>query len=188
MAKNRLIFQNWLVDIGYDPKLGGPHKSSIEQISIDELFDSGFDIADNIPSDNQINRTKIIEIAVKLALAKLTDDEREFIIRFHFMGEKYIEIAEKTDREIYSLVSLHNIAIKKLKRYLRRFVKDQFEIKDSKQTSCMICESVYKDEIDSLIALKDSKSTWKNIIQQADKKYNLKIKSPQILIGHAKYH
>ena len=188
LAKNRLIFQNWLVDIGYDPKLGGPHKNEIEQISIDELFESGFDITQEIPDSQQNNRAEIIEHAVKNALAKLNDDEREFIIRFHFMGEKYIEIAEKSERELYSLVSMHNIAVKKLKKYLGQFVKEQFDIKEPKQSNCLICNSPYKEEINKLVSERDSKSTWKHIIRHVAKEYNIKIKSPQILIGHEKYH
>ncbi len=188
MAKNRLIFQNWLVEIGYDPKLGGPHKNEIEQISIDELFESGFDISQEQPSSRQINRRKIIEQAVKAALEKLTDDEHEFIIRFYFMGEKYIEIAEKSEREIYRLVSLHNRAVKKLKNYLKKFVKEQFAVTEDSQQVCLICDSPYKKEIDKLILMRDPKSTWKHIIQNVSKSYNIKIKSPQILIGHEKYH
>ncbi len=188
MAKNRLIFQNWLVEIGYDPKLGGPHKNKIEQISIDELFDSGFDITHEIPDSQQTNRSEIIQQAVKDVLERLTDDEREFIIRFHFMGEKYIEIAEKSDRELYSLVSMHNIAIKKLKRYLKQFVKEQFDVAESKQIRCLICDSEHKDAIDKLIACKPFNATWKKIIGHVAKRYNIKIKSPQILIGHEKYH
>lgn len=188
MAKNRLIFQNWLVEIGYDPKLGGPHKNDIEQISIDELFESGFDITREIPDSQQINRKAIIEEAVKNALSKLNDDEREFIIRFHFMGERYIEIAEKSDRKLYSLVALHIRAVKKLKRYLRKFVKEQFGLNEPKQSNCLICNSPYKDEIDKLIVKRDPKGTWKHIIQHVAKSYNIKIKSPQILIGHEKYH
>ena len=68
LAKNRLIFQNWLVDIGYDPKLGGPHKNEIEQISIDELFESGFDITQEIPDSQQNNRAEY-EIAEKVGLS-----------------------------------------------------------------------------------------------------------------------
>ena len=188
MAKNRLIFQNWLVEIGYDPKLGGPHKNDIEQVSIDELFESGFDITQDIPSSQQINRSEIIQHAVKDALAKLDDDEREFIIRFHFMGEKYVEIAEKSERELYSLVSMHNMVIKKLKQYLKQFVKEQFSVEEPKQATCLICNSPHKKEIDKLIIARDTKSTWKHIIQHVDKNYNIKIKSPQILIGHEKYH
>ncbi len=188
LAKNRLIFQNWLVDIGYDPKLGGPHKNEIEQISIDELFESGFDITQEIPDSRQKNRAEIIEEAVKKALAKLNDDEREFIIRFHFMGERYIEIAEKSERKMYSLVSMHNIAIKKLRRYLKQFVKEQFSINEPKQLTCLICNSPYKQEINKLILERDPTSTWKHIIQHVSKTYNIKIKSPQILIGHEKYH
>ncbi len=188
MAKNRLIYQNWLVEIGYDPQLGGPHQNEIEQISIDELFESGFDITREIPDSQQINRSKIIEKAVKNALAKLDDNEREFIIRFHYMGEKYIEIAEKTNRELYTLVALHKIIVKKLQRYLKQFVKEQFGLNEPKIANCLICNSPYKEEINRLILERDPKSTWKHIIQQSDKKYKLKIKSPQILIGHEKYH
>ena len=188
MAKNRLIFQNWLVEIGYDPRLGGPDKNKFEQISIDELFESGIDISNEEIESQKINRTMIIEQAVKSALAKLNDDEREFIIRFHFMGEKYIEIAEKSDRELYRLVSLHTRAVKKLKRYLKHFVKEQFQVAIQDTSNCLICNSTFRIEIDKLIRKRTKKSTWKHIIQQLDQSYNIKIRSPQILIGHEKYH
>ena len=188
MAKNRIIYQNWLVEIGYDPKLGGPHKTDIEEISIDELFEDGFDIEQKLDNSKQIQRNEFLQNNVQNALAKLSEDEREFIIRFHFMGEKYVEIAEKTEREQYSLVGYHNQIIKKLKKYLKQFVKDEFQVSLQEKSTCPICLSPYKSNINSLLETRDKKSTWKHVMQSIEEKYNLQIKAPQILIGHEKYH
>ena len=188
MAKKRVIYQNWLVEIGYDPKLGGPHKTEIEQISIDELFESGFDIEQKLDTRKQVERTDFIRTAVQDALGKLTEEEREFIIRFHFMGEKYIEISEKTERELYSLVAFNDQIIKKLKKHLRKFVQAEFKIGPEKEPTCPICLSPHKNDINKILQNRDKKLTWKHVMLKIEKQFGLQIKFPQILIGHEKYH
>ena len=158
----KVIYQNWMVDIARN---------------------GGF-------SDNTINSEtaeKII-LEVRRALKKLMPAEREFIERFYFGGESYPEIAEKMGRRPSRIEGLHNRAVNRLKKELVGFVRRQFGIKIKLTDKCPICNSPHRDEIDLLINDKKHAETWKQVIRILKSKYNIIIKTPQILIGHQKYH
>ena len=104
------------------------------------------------------------------------------------MGESYREISEKTGRAVYKLTALNNRAVKKLKNRLAVFVREKFDIKTQKTFNCPICNSKYREEIDNIIANRDKKATWKPVIKLIKERYDLTINTPQVLIGHAKYH
>ena len=188
MAKNKLIYQNWLVEIGYDPRLKSEFFEQFEQLSLEELFDSGFDILSSDQHNQPVGLKENIVKAVQSALEQLDDEEREFIIRFHFMGESYAEMIEQTNRKLYKLSALHKRALKKLKRHLKRFVLKQFNIKDDTPVVCPICNSDDLININRLLKERDKKSTLRPVIKELKEKYNIKINSPQIIIGHEKYH
>lgn len=185
MAKKRIVYLNWIVDIGYDPIQKKKGKRRCEEISLDQLIETGFDFISE--SDKEIS-TETIKTAVKEALDKLTDEEKELIIRFHYMGETYVEMAEKTNREIYKLSLLHKQGVKKLKRYLHKFVRERYGIETEKKQKCLICDSEFHQEIDRLINNRDKTKSWKPVMKSIKMKYDLKITTPQILIAHEKYH
>ena len=110
------------------------------------------------------------------------------IIHFYYMGESYREISEKTGRAIYKLTALHNRSIKKLKNRLAVFVRERFGVKNKKIGKCPVCDSEYRGEIDEIIANRDKKATWKPVIKLLKDRYGLVINTPQVLIGHTKYH
>ncbi len=166
MSSGRIVYQNWTVEIGYDPP------------SRDSLFHPC-----NAPRPNR----KIVR-AVRRALSKLTSKEREFIERYHFEGESYCRIAEAMGMRMAMIDGLHRRATIKLKKLLAAFMADEFNLKVEAGPECPICISQYRDEIDRLIASKQKEETWRPIIQKLKKEYGIVIKTPQILIGHQKYH
>ena len=125
---------------------------------------------------------------VRKALEKLTDNEREFITLFYYQGKTYREISRQSGISIYRLESLHRRALKRLKRELRSFVEKRYGITIETESSCPICKSPYREEIDKLINSRNPRDTWKTVIQEIKERYNLIIKTPQLLIGHEKYH
>ncbi len=166
MAKGKIIYQNWIVDIGVDPGQSG--KLQIQ--------------SDLIKPDKQVVS------AVRKALEQLEPFEQDFIESYYFQGKTYREIAKFQNRRISRIEGLHRRSLAKLKKYLARFVKERFDIDAEIGSDCIICSSDYKEEIDKLIKNKKKQETWKNIIKILKEKYQIQIKTPQVLIGHQKYH
>ncbi|NOY89285.1 MAG: sigma-70 family RNA polymerase sigma factor [FCB group bacterium] len=178
MSKNKLIFQNWIVEIGYDPQ-----RKKISKYINPERFQR-----DKDKEKRSDYSSEEIKTAVRNALNMLSDEEREFIIHFHFMGENYREISEKSGRSFYKLTALHKRACKKLYGNLAVFVKNRFHIDIKIENLCPLCPSPYLKEINNIIKNRDKSQTWKPIIKILETKYGIKISTPQILIGHEKYH
>ncbi|KAA3636980.1 MAG: sigma-70 family RNA polymerase sigma factor [Calditrichaeota bacterium] len=187
MAKNKITYQNWIVDIGYDPQLKSETiDNKYTELSLEQLIESGFNPGSELTVDSS-NKNAIIS-AVRKAIAKLTTDEQEFIYRFYYMGERYNTLSEKSNKEIYKLSAMQKRIIKKLKINLHKFVKQQFGIDSTMKTECPICNSDFFTEINDLISTRNKRTTWTNVIKKIEKEYKIKITTPQILIGHEKYH
>lgn len=166
MPRRRIIYKNWIADIGLDP-------ACLKQTRCDKT--------------ETIYNQKIIK-AVRTAVEKLSPKEKEFIERYYFRGESYRDISICFNKKINRLENIHRRAITKLKRLLAGFVKDEFGIKVKKTFVCPICLSPYRDDIDALIRRKKKSDTWKKIIKTVKTEFRTEIKTPQILISHQKYH
>ena len=166
MSRRKIVYQNWIVDIGFAPGR------------------TAFILFEDSPSEPNPE----IIAAVKEALANLTPQEREFIERFYFHGQSYLRIADDLGKKPRRVEGLHRRAVNKLKKFLAEFVREKFGVESAVNADCIICNSPYRKEIDAMINAKKDEETWKKIIGILDKHYGIKIKSPQILIGHKKYH
>lgn len=130
-----------------------------------------------------------IDHRVQEALAGLDEDEREFIVQFYFMGRQERQIAEATGRRVGSVQSLHKRAMRKLRRALRRFVRERFGIEAVGPFGrCPLCESEFSEEIDRLILARDRTATWRPVMRVIAERYGIMVSSPQVLIGHERYH
>lgn len=165
MKKDRIIYQDWIVELGYDPASGPPPAK---------------------PGSDKC-RTRIID-AVTQAVDSLEQDEADFIRRFHYQGMGYREISRLTGRAIYRLEVLHQRALRKLKVRLPALLEGCCNLPTDPISDCPICAHPALDTINALILSKKEKETWKRIIQTLKNKYGLIIKTPQRLIGHKKYH
>jgi len=163
----KVIYQNWIVDIGFNPA----------------CKPTPFDNISAPPNERVIN-------AVRKALDKLSVVEREFVDRYYFRGKSYIQVALAMSKSSDGIENLHRRVIIKLRKHLAGFVKEEFGIGTDIEISpnCVICKSAFRNEIDLLIKNKKKEETWKKIIRKLKIDYNIIIKSPQILIGHQKYH
>ena len=170
MSGNRVVYRNWIVDIGIDPAAAAVSSEGI------------------LKSDNERKGTEAIRQAVREAMEKLNEQEREFITQFYFMGKCYREISDQSGRPIHKLEALHKRAVNKLRRKLSKFVEKQFGIVTHFSDTCPICRSESLPGINRLIAKRDKAATWKPIIKTLRERYGLKVTAPQILIGHEKYH
>lgn len=163
MSSNRIVYRDWIVELGRDPALPPA-------------------------TEDQKHRQLLVENAVEQALKRLSEDEREFIQRFHYMGQTYREISESTGRALHRLEALHRRAVRRLRKELAPLVKELYGVDGAKPAECVICRSEFRAEIDRLIAARDTARTWRPVIRQIRDRYGLKISTPQILIGHEKYH
>ncbi len=188
MGSNRIVYQNWIVDLGHDPDLAPEAAGSgLDVISLDDLIRQAGDVARDARPEASARRDEIIR-AVREALEKLGEDEREFIERFYFVGQSYRRIAEKSGRAIYKLEAVHKRALKRLRKELRPTVERLFQLRPQACRRCVICRSPYREQIDELIRNKEPTATWRGVMREIYHRYGLKITTPQILIGHQKYH
>jgi hypothetical protein len=179
MSSNRVIYQNWIADLGRDPDLKFDPDSRDHQQAM-----SGSTGREAAPDE----RLEKIRTAVAAALDKLSENEREFIERYYFMGRSYREISELSGRAIHRLEALHQRAIKKLLKALSGLVNELYGLTPARAPNCPICASPERLEIDRLIASRDLTATWRPVMQLIAGRFGVTIRSPQTVIGHEKYH
>lgn len=192
MAKERIVYRNWIADIGYDPS----RQIDMAEIGIpDHLLVSLEEIGTAVIVGPPGGKTKVdeaqlelLQATVRAAVELLDEEEREFIIRFHFMGESYRRISDRSGRAVYRLEALHKRAVRKLKNELAAFVTERFGVDQSPLRPCKLCSSPHREQIDRIIGNRDRRLTWRPVIRLLRDKYDLRLKSPQLLIGHEKYH
>jgi len=178
---SKLVYQDWIVALAALTPKGEKWRH--------EWLTAGKDCdIENIHSPQSEKRSRLIEKAVRKALAELTSDEQEILELFYFMGESYRSISERSGREVSKLDSLCNRALKKLRKRLTQFAEDTFGISSQQFSNCPLCQSPRRREIDILIHNKPSDSTWREIIKELRADFGIVIRAPQILIGHEKYH
>ena len=187
MSQNRIIYQNWLVELGAEPK-ELQKESLLKILSLEELLEGRFDLSPEYQTRTETLKLAELKEAVASALKKLSEEEQEFIIRFYYMGESYAELAELSNRSIHKLSALNKKAIKKLKKHMAVFVQKRFGIKEKNSLKCPICLSDNCADINRLIHNRDKTRTWRPLLKILREKYQLKIKSVQTVIGHEKYH
>ena len=127
-------------------------------------------------------------LKVREAMERLSPLERQFVEYFYFGDKSYREISVLLNKSIHRLERIHHRALGKLKMLLSDYVKTRFKLNLPEQTDCIICKSPFRQELDKLIQAKKDKETYKSLIRIFKEKYGLKIKTPQVIIGHRKKH
>jgi hypothetical protein len=127
--------------------------------------------------------------AVNESLNILKEDEAGFIRCYYFQGMGYREISELTGRDIYRLESVHKRALRKLRNVLPVLIdSDDRDNTAGSKTDCPLCCHKEKDRINRLIENKKPDETWKQVMKILQEKFGIRVSTPQILIGHQKYH
>lgn len=155
----RITFQDWIVELDRDRSAFFP------------------------PADPALD----IDRAVETALARLPDEEREFVVRFYFMGESYRRLAEATGRPVCRFEAIHRRAFRRLRGLLGPFVLERFGLKEGEST-CPLCLSTERRAIDRLLAGKTERLTWRPIIRQLQNHFGIRVTTPQMLISHVQFH
>ena len=135
----------------------------------------------------ETERIQLIQAGVRRAMEKLTSDEREIVERMHYMGQTYRELSEKSGRAIHRLEALHSRAIRRLRKELRPLMKELYGI-ELPRPRCVICRSPMRREIDRILDEHDSRRSWRTVMRRVRDECGLRLRTPQTLIGHKKYH
>lgn len=165
MGKRRVIYQEWIVELGYDPS-----RSWIEYFFPTEGYNHD------------------VIAAVNRALRALDDEEASFIRTYYLQGASFRRISEETGMAKYKLESLHHTALKKLVRSLHILLGGKYNIPSPKDPACPLCNHPQIEAINSLIQSKSERETWKRIIRALRDDFGIILSTPQRLIGHQKFH
>lgn len=165
MGQHRIIYQDWIVALGRDPSE-----------------------AESVSGEDSKNQMRIA--AVNMALERLDHEEASFIRAFYMQGLGYAEISRITGRTRYRLESLHKIALRRLHHYLSPvlFEKSDHVLTSEAANDCLLCRHLRRQEIDAVIRRKKPEKNWRMVLQTLREEFGLKVNTPQLLIGHSKYH
>jgi len=129
-----------------------------------------------------------LEKKVAKAMDKLDSLEKEFIRYFYFDCLSYNRITQLLDKTKDRLERVHRSALEKLRFCLKDYVSQRYKLIIPQEKRCMICSHSSRKELEDLIRAKKKEETWKKILRIFKQKFNLEIKTPQILINHQKKH
>lgn len=192
MSGKRVVYQDWIVAIGRDPAMGptaDPGSASDPKSAIPG--DSSELLGTHKDAEGESRGCLLvaeIKRQVNEAMGKLTEEEREFVVRYYFMGQGYHEMSERSHRAIHRLRALHSRAKRKLTSHLAAFVHSRFGVAAARPSSCPICNSRYRKQIDKLVSGRDLRQPWRGVIKLIRDRYGIEGLSRSLLIGHEKYH
>lgn len=189
MNSKRIVYQDWIVGLGHEP---GNTAVGMAVFPAERLFESIESLAENLIGSERDHldnsrKERIIE-AVSKAVCQLAETEREFVVLYYVMGRSCPEIADDSGRAMHKLEALHVRVVKQLRALLADFVSEEFGIEVDRTNACPICNSPFREEIDQLLSLKKEDETWRESIRVIKESYQIRIKTPQTLIGHIKFH
>jgi hypothetical protein len=133
-------------------------------------------------------KQKRIQQAVTAELDKLSFEEREFIDLYWIRGYSIQELGQLLGVKPYKMEGLNKSILRKLKNRLTDFVREEFGPDVCERDRCLICDHLRRDEIDILLKTKKTEETYQRIITVLKNDFQLIIKTPQIIVGHIKYH
>ena len=126
---------------------------------------------------------------VREEIEKLDADERDLIEKYWYEGKTMSEIARGKGRPTCKLESFYKQVMRKLKNRLRKFVEMEFKIvSEPEENLCPICSHPCLKEIDDLLVTRRPEETLSRFIRILKLDYGIVIKTPQVILGHLKYH
>ncbi len=129
-----------------------------------------------------------VERAVRGALEKLSDFEKDLIERRFLMCQSSQRICGELGISERDLERGLREAQLRLRRLLAPFVQRRFKVGIADERRCLICDCVERERAEEIIGSKNQEETWRRVMCELDEHLGLKISSPQMLIGHVKYH
>lgn len=140
------------------------------------------------PCRERSQREDLIDRQVRWAVEKLSPAERQFIELFYFEFRSYQQIARIMYKKNHKLQRLHQRALGRLRILLADFVEEQFKLKLPEETTCVICKSPFRKELEELIRGKKEEETYSRLMRVFREGYGVDVKTPQTIIGHRRKH
>jgi hypothetical protein len=157
----KLVYLDWIYEVARKGVFGPHEKSDVQKEIIGRVRD---------------------------AVDKLSPVEREFVQMYWFEGRSLKEVSELLGKRLHNLDGINRRVLRKLKRILSEYVAARFGIIEPNNSDCIICNHPDRREIDRLLIAKKPDETYRPIYRQLRSRFGLRISTPQILIGHIKYH
>jgi hypothetical protein len=164
MGESRIIFQEWIVNMGIDPQGRGWYSTA-----------------------GPVCYNQSIVTAVTRALDELDPDESEFIRRYYMQGMGCDEIVGTYRRNLDRLTALHLRAVRKLRARLAALLGGRFNVPSHSSAPCPLCAHPSRLAIETMIRLKPPHEPWTALLRYVRQHFGLSV-SPQRLIGHKRYH
>jgi hypothetical protein len=186
MLWRRIIYKRCLVEsaLGTGEELEGEeHDYGRRSTGQYRLFEPQL-IADPVESP----KTRALAIQMGEALRQLSDDEREFIERHYYAGQTYELIGHEMKKSRRKLETTHRRAIRQLRKLLRPFAEQYFALGHAPVPGCPICQSPRREAIEQLIAARDPRQPWGNLMGAIKEQFGLEITSSMVFTGHMKFH
>ncbi len=125
--------------------------------------------------------------AVRQALRQLPRRERRLITLHHFQGDSLAEAAAKLQEDSERIKIVYRRGMRRLQILLSGFVADEFGIK-SRANNCVICASAQRAEIEEILSRRSEHEGYAKVIAEVAERFAVRLKSPQTIVGHLKYH
>ncbi|UCE25613.1 MAG: sigma-70 family RNA polymerase sigma factor [Candidatus Zixiibacteriota bacterium] len=170
MPSGRLIYQNWIAERGPLPHPGDWTLLWLE------------------PDTTTVEELDGLREMVAQAVESLDEQERFLIFRYYYLGESLSQMSLLSGRARYRLAAMHQRALRKLKRSLAGLVKARYGLTVQSYRTCPVCESSNREEIEAVLRSRDWQRSWRPVMELLRKRYGVIISTPQVLIGHEKYH
>lgn len=154
------------------------------------FFDWVYDARSRSLFDNpqETETGKLVERKVREAIETLDPEEQELVHLYWFEGRSINEISKTLGRRQYRIEAMHRRVLKKLKKKLSQFVSETFGIAAETDPDCIICNHPQRAAIEQVLRKKRPDETFRGVYRELRERFGLKISTPQILIGHMKYH
>ncbi len=124
--------------------------------------------------------------AVRGALRRLSETEKEIVERFHFCGESCAEIGAILKLPEVRVYAILKEARRKLKKFLGPFVQKRYGL-PMEAESCWICLSKDRTALEKLLKTKTREETWKRILRKLQTEFRIRT-SRRSLNRHLKEH
>ncbi len=188
VGRERIIYRDWIVGLGREPSEISRVASQL--VNVSGHLDREFAGLDGLRVLSGVDAARVVRIkeAVHKALKSLDEEEREFVVRFYYMGQTYSELAELSGRSVHKLETLHRQVMRRLRTKLAHLVSNDCRHGREAARRCPICLSPRRYEIDELIRTRNPKETWRGIMRRLKREFGIDVKSPSTLAVHEKYH
>lgn len=133
-------------------------------------------------------RVRVIQEAVRSALAVLNPPERFVIEGRYFDGRSFPRLATSLGQTLARVKVIHRRALLKLEIELAPFVERMFGIAAVRTPDCPICRAQWRSTAERLLDEKTPDMTWGEMATRIERAVGWHASTPRILTTHQRQH